>query len=215
MHQCVVHFVGRVGVGNGITVRADHRARVQPRIHLHNAHARFLIARFNGALNRRGTPPARQQRGMDIQAAVARRVQNLLRQNQPVGRHHHHIGIYRTQQRQSLIVAAQLGRLGNGQPQIQRRLFHGRCLLLHAAAFRAVGLGEDERDVKSGSGNGTQGGGGKIGRSGKDDFHRYRLSEGLDKVQAAFCVSGKQKAACTFSAQRVTGFRAGVFSISI
>ena len=215
MHQCVVHFVGRVGVGNGITVRADHRARVQPRIHLHNAHARFLIARFNGALNRRGTPPARQQRGMDIQAAVARRVQHLLRQNQPVGRHHHHIRIYRTQQRQSLIVAAQLGGLGNGQPQIQRRLFYRRCLLLHAAAFWAVGLGEDERDVKSGGGNGAQGGGGKIGRSGKDDFHRYRLSEGLDKVQAAFCVSGKQKAACIFSAQRVTRFRAGVFSISI
>ena len=38
-----------------------------------------------GALDRRRAAPARQQRGVQVEAAVARRVEDRLRQDQPVG----------------------------------------------------------------------------------------------------------------------------------
>ena len=70
-----------------------HVAGVEAGRHFHNGDAGFSIAGCDGALNRRRAAPARQQGGVNIQAAVFRRVQHRLRQDQAVGRHHHHIRI--------------------------------------------------------------------------------------------------------------------------
>ena len=63
----------------------QHGARIQPRFHLHDADAAFIISRQYRALDGRGPAPARQQGAVDIDAAIFWRIQNILRQNQPVG----------------------------------------------------------------------------------------------------------------------------------
>ena len=87
-------------------MRQQHVAGVQPRIHLHDGHTGLGVAGFNGAVNGRSPAPTRQQGGVDIQAAMPRRIQNPLRQDQAIGRHHHHIGIGRrdVQLRRSRII---------------------------------------------------------------------------------------------------------------
>jgi hypothetical protein len=78
------------------------------------------IARFDGAMDRRGAAPARQQGRVDVEAAQARQVQHPLRQDQAIGGHHHHVGP-RGQQRFArgcrivgvLAVQAQAARLGD------------------------------------------------------------------------------------------------------
>jgi hypothetical protein len=142
-----VHFVGCVGVFDGVAVGAYHGTGVEAGIHLHNAHAGFGVARFDGALYRGGTAPARQQRGVDVEAAVCGCVEHGLRQNQPIGGHHHHIGILRAQKGLCFFVAQGCG-LGDGQAQFKRGLFYRAGLKLHAAAFGAVGLGEHQRISK-------------------------------------------------------------------
>lgn len=165
-----MHIGGRVGVFNGVAVGAYHGTGVEAGIHLHNAHAGFGVARFDGALYRGGTAPARQQRGVDVEAAVCGCVEHGLRQNQPIGGHHHHIGILRAQKGLCFFVAQGCG-LGDGQAQFKRGLFYRAGLKLHAAAFGAVGLGEHQRNLEACCGNGAQGLGGKIGRAGKNHFH--------------------------------------------
>ena len=54
----------------------------------------------------------------------------------------------------------------------QRDPLHRAGLQLHAAAGRAVGLGEDEGDVEAGGEDGLEGGGGEFGGSGEGDFHQ-------------------------------------------
>jgi hypothetical protein len=66
-----------------------HGAGVQAFFHLHDAYAALRVAGFDGALNRRGTAPARQQRSMDIQATQGRAVQRPRGKQQTIGHHHH------------------------------------------------------------------------------------------------------------------------------
>ena len=50
------------------------------------------VAGQDGALDRGRTPPARQQRGVDVDAAEARRFQDRPREDQPIGGDHGHVG---------------------------------------------------------------------------------------------------------------------------
>ena len=52
----------------------EHRPGVEPALHLHDRDSRHPIAGEDRALDRRGAAPARQQRGMDVEAAIARRL---------------------------------------------------------------------------------------------------------------------------------------------
>jgi hypothetical protein len=81
---------------------------------------------FDGAVDGGGTPPARQQRGMDVQAAQPGQVQHPLRQDQPVGGHHHHVRLPPLQ----MAVAGGGGivRVLAVQPQAAR-LGHGNAML--------------------------------------------------------------------------------------
>ena len=60
-------------------------AGVEADIHLHHHHAALGIAGHDGAVDRGGATPARQQRSMQIETAIARRVENGLRQNHAIG----------------------------------------------------------------------------------------------------------------------------------
>ena len=103
------------------------------------------------------------------------RIQHILRQNQTIRSHHHHIRARIFEHLQGFGVITQLFRLRHGQTQFQGSLFDRRCSQLHTAAFGAVGLGQHQRNFKTCGGDGFQSGGGKIGRTGKDDFHVVSL----------------------------------------
>ena len=91
--QPVVQGGGRVGGADGRATFQPHRAGIQPGFHLHDAHAGFGIARLDGPLDGGRSPPAWQQRGMDVQAAEPGQVQRGLRQQQAIGSHHHHVRV--------------------------------------------------------------------------------------------------------------------------
>ena len=77
---------------SGRHVRADrrarrdrHRARVEPGVHLHDIDAALPVAGHDGALDRRGAPPARQKRAVQVETAQHRGFQNGLGQKQAIG----------------------------------------------------------------------------------------------------------------------------------
>ncbi len=75
----------------------QHRAGVQPRLHLHQADAGLGVAGQDGALDRGRTAPAGQQRGMDIDTPQRRYGQYPGRQDQAVCDDNHKLGLQRRQ----------------------------------------------------------------------------------------------------------------------
>ena len=65
---------------------------VEPLLHAHDRNAGRRIPCENGPLDRSRSPPARQERGVDVDAAVGRDLENLARENQPVGGYNDDIG---------------------------------------------------------------------------------------------------------------------------
>jgi hypothetical protein len=62
----------------------EHRAGIQPSVHLHDRNAGFAVAGKQSALNRRGTAPARQQGGVNVERAEARSFEKCGREKQSV-----------------------------------------------------------------------------------------------------------------------------------
>lgn len=91
---------------------------------------------------------------MDIEAAVFRRIQHVLRQNQAVRGNHHYVRLDLFEHLQGFGVVAQFFGLCHAQTEFQRGLFDRRGGQLHTAPFRTVGLGQHQRDFKTGGGNG-------------------------------------------------------------
>jgi hypothetical protein len=67
--SCRVPVVSSGAMGSAF--HEQHVAGVQPSVHLHDGDAGLSVARLDGAVDRRGPAPARQQRGVDVQAALA------------------------------------------------------------------------------------------------------------------------------------------------
>ena len=72
-------------------------ARVKAFLHAHDAHAGLFVASKDGALDGRGTAPARQQRSMHVQAAKTRNGKHLGGQQHAVRGNAHHVGPKRRQ----------------------------------------------------------------------------------------------------------------------
>ena len=66
---------------------------VEPFLHAHDGDARLRVARHDGALDGCRAPPARQERGVDVEAAEPRRIEHRLRQEQAIGDHDGRIGL--------------------------------------------------------------------------------------------------------------------------
>jgi hypothetical protein len=136
------------------------------------------VAGLDGAMDRRRAAPARQQRGVDVDAAAARQVEHGLRQDQAVGGHHQQIrrggqqGLPRgIGVLGELAVRAQTAWLGDSQATVQRLLLDRRRLQLHAAPGGAVGLGQHQRHLVASVGQGGQRGAGELGCPGECDPH--------------------------------------------
>ena len=71
----------------------QHRPGIEPGLHLHDGDAGHFIAGHDRPLDRCGAAPAGQQRGVDVEAAQHRRVEDRLRQDQAVGRDYRDIGL--------------------------------------------------------------------------------------------------------------------------
>ena len=83
--QAVVQRAARGLRADGCALHQKHGAGVQAFVHRHDGDAGLAVAGQDRVLDRGRSPPAGQQRGVDIQAAESRRGQNRRRQQQPVG----------------------------------------------------------------------------------------------------------------------------------
>ena len=72
--------------------RADDIARVERRDHIHDGNAGNALAVQDRPVDGRGAAILRQKRGVNVDAAVLRQVQDLLRQDLSVGRDHDQLG---------------------------------------------------------------------------------------------------------------------------
>ncbi len=131
---------------NGDDPFAEHRAGIQPRIHLHNGHACFGITGPNAGLDRGSTPPARQQRGMHIDRAVTGNIQYALRQDLPEGGNDVEIRLPLPEFSDGLSLAELLW-LQDWDAMPQRHLFDRRFLKLTITACRTVRLRDDPNNV--------------------------------------------------------------------
>ena len=180
---------------------AQHGTRIESRIHLHERDTRLRIARFQRPMDRRGAAPARQQRSMDIDAAVARNVEHLLGQQQPISGDDHHI-VRRCSQRFDgrprfggiLAVTPQRRRLSHRQAVLEGIALDRAGLQLHSAPGRAIRLGENECDGKTRRIDGGERGGRELRRTGKYDAQRMchefeRICAALTSREPAFSSS--------------------------
>ena len=93
----VMQFARRHVAADGDAGFQADRAGVEALVEPHDRHAALPVAGHDGAVDGRRAPPARQQRGMQVEGAVARAVENWLRQDDPVGHDHRGIGVERSE----------------------------------------------------------------------------------------------------------------------
>ena len=102
-----------------------------------------MIARLIG----RRAPPARQQRGVQVEAAVTRRIEDRLRQDQPIGHDDRDIGV----ERDGSAPAPRRSSAAPACAPVQARLLgepaHGGFAQGHAPPRRARRLGVDGDDL--------------------------------------------------------------------
>ena len=169
--QAIVQ-AGAVVVGaDGLALDEQHRPGVQAFVHLHDGDAGLGVAGLDGALDGRGAAPARQERGVDVQAAEARRAQHLRGQEQAVGGHHHHVGARRPQPRLRVGIA-QAARLLDRPAAFARQLLDRALLQGAAAAGRLVDAREHQHDAVAGGGDRLERKGGERRRAGEGDVER-------------------------------------------
>ena len=149
------------------------RTGVEAGIHLHDHHARLGVAGHDGALDRCGAAPARQQRGVAVVAAEPRAFEDGRRQEQPVGDDHGDVGSERAEGG-LLGLALQRNRRKHRYAQPLGLALHRRRRQFQAAAAgRARRLGVDGDDLVARLGQRAQRGDREFGRSHEDDAQRH------------------------------------------
>ena len=119
--QGIVQFSAGNAIAHGqFALRVD-RPGIQTGIELHDAHAALGVTGQNRTLYRRRAAPARQQRGVNIEASQARQRQHGGGQNEPIGHHHHQLRRPLAQAGE-LRFARQAQRLSKWQSQLQGAL---------------------------------------------------------------------------------------------
>jgi len=166
--QPVVQAGRGVVTGNGTGEFVQHVAGIKSGVHLHDGDAGFPVAGENGALDGRGSSPARQQRTVHVDATETGNVQHRLRQDQAVSGHHHQVGLQRRQLGLGAGVAQGQG-LVHRQLAVQGQRFDRPRLELAAAPRGPVGLGINRDHVMAVLQQGAQGFRGENRRTGEDN----------------------------------------------
>jgi hypothetical protein len=73
--------------------REQHRSGIESLLHAHDRNAGDAVAGEDRALDRRRAAPARQQRGVNVEATQARNRERLRRQDQSIGRNDERVDI--------------------------------------------------------------------------------------------------------------------------
>ena len=122
------------------------------------------------ALDRRRAAPAREQRGMDIDTAQTRRLQNRGWQQQTIGHHDHQIGVERTQLGDRIGILFQaLGLEDRNAAGLRQQLDRAHLELLSAPGG-AIRLGVDRNRLQTGIDERGKTRHRELGRSGENDF---------------------------------------------
>ncbi len=151
------------------------RTGVQPFGDAHDRDAALSVARHDGTVDGSGAPPARQERGMDIEGAVARALQNWRRQDEPIGHDNGGVGFKRTKVL-LLLSALQPLRGAHGEPRLLGGLVNRRFARGHAPPRRAGRLCVDRGDIMARFENGAKSRHGEVGRAHEDDAHHRAQS---------------------------------------
>ena len=147
-------------------------AGIEADIHLHHHHAALGIARHDGAVDRGGAAPARQQRGMQIEAAELRGVENGLGQDHAIGDDHGGIGVVGAKFLQRF-RRLQGRRRQYGDTEPPRLLLDRGRLQLHAAPGGLCRAGIDRRDLVAMGDEFQQRRHREIGRAHEDQAERH------------------------------------------
>ena len=144
-----------------------HWPGVQPFVHAHEGHAGRRVAGQQGVLDWRRAAPARQQRGVDVDAAVRRQIEHVRPENLAEGGDDDDLRPPLVQWRSGFLAAQRPG-LVDGEARRGGGQLDRRRAQLPAAAGRLVGLADDADNHLRGD-QGLQNGHGKLRRAHEDD----------------------------------------------
>ena len=144
----------------------------------------LLVSGQQGPLDRGSPAPARQKRGMDIDAAQSWQVQRWRRQQSPVGADQHHIGA-QLRQMPAFRIIKTLG-LVHAQAGICRQCLDRTGAYLSTAPGRSVRLGVDANDAVLTCKQGLQEGRCKFRGSRKYDVKGARCRHACSQGTAAY-----------------------------
>ena len=145
----------------------QHRAGIHADIHLHDGYAGFLLALDDGILNRRCTAILRQQRCVNVDAAMRRQLQNFAAQELAKGSNNNQLRLQLAQRLHEL-RSFHLLRLINRQALLQSVFLNRRHQHLVAASLRTVRL--------------------------RNHAHNFMLTAFAQRLQAAYCeIRGSHK----------------------
>ena len=191
----VQRAAGLVG-GDGCFQRQQHRPGVQALLHLHQAHAGALVAGLDGALDRRGAAPARQQRGVHVPAAIGGDGEHRGRQDQPVGHDDEQVRCERSELLAGLHRPEVL-RLVDRDPARQGFELDRGGLQLAAAPGGSVGLGVGRHHLATARRR-TQGRHGELRRAGEDQAQRHQAASSPSR----FCLASLRLTSSRLSGER-------------
>jgi len=189
-HQIAAEWRQRVvQIGRGHRIRNRqalghrHIAGIEAGIHLHHHHAGFGIACHDGAADRRGAAPARQQRGMQVEAAKRWRIENDLGQDHAIGDDHGRLRMVRAKFGRRF-RCLQGGRRRHGDAEPPRLLLHRARLQLHAAPGGLCRPRIDRRDLMAMGHKLQQRRHREIRRAHEDQSQRHGVEISLLKIQS-------------------------------
>ena len=161
---------GLLGV-DGDFFAVQHIAGIQPLIHLHDGNASLSVTVQHRPLHRGAAAILRQQRNVQIDAAVAGHFQHGLRQNAAISHHHDQ---FRGKGADSVILAAvpQGAGLEHGRAVRQCNLLDRRRGEHLLAADRLIPPGVHGTDIMPGSIQGFQALGSNIRRAHEQNAHQ-------------------------------------------
>ena len=151
-----------------VDARGVHRAGVEALRDLHDAHAGRVVTREDRPLDRRRTPPARQQREVHVHEPERHRSEERLGEDLSERDHHAHFGAARVD-----LVGYLTGPLGRAhrQPELERGRLHRARIRGAAPTATAIGLRDHERDVVARRAERAQGGNCVVRCAEEDDAH--------------------------------------------
>ena len=185
MRSQIRKFIGKHGKGLLPHIERPayaERTGIKAFLHAHNAHARLLVVGEDRVLDWSRTPPARQKRGVHVQAMIRRALENIDRQDHTVCRNDDEVGPILLERGDSLGVF-EGRRLLDRNTEAHRGFLHRRCDELFAPSANRIGTrvrGDDVIVLREILKDGCR----KVRRAHEDDAHSIHLDGGVARLGA-------------------------------